>query len=554
MKKRFLGVATAALLALGSHNQAIADEFSRHNQSTDLQQTETIKQDTIKTNIPTNIESLEKKVKNCPQCHNNSFKLRYARMIHDMELYKAKEIVEKRFEKAPEMSTDKEFYKDYLKDVHKRIKYMNTHYQEILSSEKRFEKEFNKAIGENGLLKAVFHEPSREDIDNGLRLIKRCRQYTKHSQSGIKAAYLEAYNNQLQAFLLDDTSQYDLKGMTRNDKRFTKTIKEIIENDPETGFKKALQATKICMRYDSLQDTNISRRQLHRMQNLLSSRMTQERKMKAQARDQEENPEKPDKAVSTSATTLSSDTLNPEGIYRYGNKMLVVLNYTKTKDFQMDTRTSAVRPSTGALINAGAIKLSRYVDQIEGNMTRQGKYHKVTVPNDPSLPEGCLVPYLIDRKQQEFLRVGKNTYQARILFHSVKNERYTQKLREQYLPTITVEDFRGKVYESRPSIDESITYYELAGEHRIEHIHEDTVRVYKTHPKVNIREGSDTTGYRQEVPQQVIIEVTGDKKKPTRHERYRPNRSNPALFKRFDAIYRNIRSDVVEYVNEYPAK
>ncbi|MGM5481467.1 MAG: hypothetical protein ACQESE_03575 [Nanobdellota archaeon] len=507
-------------------------------------------QDTIETNINLDVEALEKKVRECSFCNNNAFKLKYARLVQEEELYKAKEIVETRYFDAQEMSNEKVFMKDYYEDIHKRLKLMNNYYQDMLSDEKTFKNEFNRSIGENGFIKAIFHEPDSKDLQEGMSLVLKSIHYTELENTGIEANYLEHYKNKLKAWIIDDTSTLDIKKMTRNSRQFSKSIEKIIEQDSIPFYEKAVQATRTCITYDSLLNTNVSGMQFKRTMNMLSSRIVQKQQLKNEYDEMNTNLQS-EQDNSISLRTLRSDTLNPTGIYQYGNKILVIIDQKAKKSNyygEISSRASPLRPSLGAFIASAGAKLSQYVQEIEGDRFKPGKYHDMEIPQDPRLFEGCIIPYFVDRKQKPFLKVNNDTYQARIVFSSIKNQRYTEKFREEYLPLVTVKDFEGKVYERIHGPKQITRYYELANEHRVEYLNDDTLKVYIATPEIIIRTAPEDTVYRKESPKTVYIDVLTDEKKAQKYIRSEDFINHPEIFNNADKHYREIRTNVLEYV------
>lgn len=330
------------------------------------------------------------------------FSKMYEELYIAEELEKAKNVIESRLEKATLRKDKKsiQFYSHYKDRVNKDIKMQKMHYQSLFKKEKNFKKKFHKLVKQESL----------EAYKKAKRMTELAIKYASENNLKTTIAYLKEYQSYIDAVIFDYNSEYDLHQLTRKENDFEDKFLPLLASDSLKHLKEAQSLVNKCYDYaantKSIIDTNYYAKQRKAVKTAISDYF-----------DKKEN--NFDLAqITDQAIKGRNDSLNPAGVYKWHDKILVVGYFVPTSSY------GNVRKGE-AIIKADRL-LAKYVDENDIGRIKSGEKFGYTF----------LLPYVNGENSTNFYyNPEKEMWQYMVCYTKVVNTHFTNEIRK-YMPPI----------------------------------------------------------------------------------------------------------------------
>lgn len=334
---------------------------------------------------------------------HTQFSKKYEELYISEDLEEAKDMIESRLEKA-KMRNDKNsmrFYNNFKDRVNKDIKLQKMHYQALFEKEKNFKKEFFKYVKEENL----------ESYLKAKKMTELALKYATENSFTNTSSYLKQYMAHIDAIIFDHDSKYDLYELTRKESEFEKTFIPLLSSDSIHHLKEAEKLVNYCYDYSantkSLVDTNYFVKQRKAIKTALAEFY------------QEESDNLNLAKITDQAIHAKVDTLNPAGVYKWNDKILVI-GYFKP-------RSNSERVRRGEAIVKADRFLARYVEENDIGRIKDGEKFGYTV----------LLPYSNGESTVDFLYdSNKEMWQYMACYTKVVSNYFTKEI-SKYMPPIT---------------------------------------------------------------------------------------------------------------------
>ena len=324
--------------------------------------------------------------------------------IYDEDLEKAKNFCEEKLERAKLRNdeTSVQFYDNYKDRINKEIKYQKIRYQELLTKEKIFKKKYYSAItGENP-----------ESYQKAKRVTLLAIKYAKENQLNNALGYLNKYLGYTEAKIFDLGSPYNLEQLTRDQKDFEKLFLPLLSSDSLQSLEEAEQLVDNCYFFSanskSLLDTNYFAKQRQAVSTAISDYI-----------NQADNPDANLAAITDKAITARYDTLNPTGVYKCGEYIIVINNFTPSTNYEKIKQGEAI-------IDADKV-LASYIKKYELGKLKNGDKMGHTFIVQYNTSETGKKDFYYDDKTQ--------SWQYMICYTKVVSSYFTKQV-SKYLPPI----------------------------------------------------------------------------------------------------------------------
>jgi len=250
----------------------------------------------------------------------------YEEYALEEDLDMAKSLVEKRLERA-KMKSDQytiDFYNRYKDDVFKRIKAQRIYYQALFEKERNFRRELDRVL--------VPENP--ETYRKGRRTIELALKYASENNLVETVSYLKKYLAFADALEFDRQSDFDLNLITRSESNFKKAFLPLADSDSLGHRHEALQLVDHCISYAGLSGSPLSQEFLSLQKLYANTSLTE-----MLERDRRET----DIGRYTSqAITARTDTLNPCGVFKWHNQVIVIDEFSPTASMETVKKGEAI--------------------------------------------------------------------------------------------------------------------------------------------------------------------------------------------------------------------
>ena len=334
------------------------------------------------------------------------FSKQYEELYGTENLDKAKEIIEQRLEKAT-LRKDKasiNFYNEFKDRVYKDIKMQKMQYQALFEKEKNFKKQFFNLVKEENM---TAYSKARRKTELALK-------YAKENKLENTVEYLTHYKQYIDAVIFDHESEYDLKKLTRNENDFEDVFLPLLSSDSIHQIKEAGNLVKYCYDYaastKSIVDTNYFAKQQKTVKTAISDYFD------AQHNDLELA------QITDQAIIGRSDTINPVGVYKWKDRILVIGYFTPQSGFENVRKGEAI-------ITADKF-LAKYVKENDIGHIKSGEKFGYTFLL-PFANEESLTDFFYDRKKEK--------WQYMVCYTKVVNSHFTKEI-SKYMPPIKFTD------------------------------------------------------------------------------------------------------------------
>ena len=334
------------------------------------------------------------------------FSKQYEELYVSEDLDKAKEIIEQRLEKAT-LRKDKvsiSFYNDYKDRVNRDIKMQKIHYQTLFKKEKNFKKQFFNLVKEENM--TAYSKASR--------MTELALKYAKENKLENTVEYLSHYKQYIDAVIFDHKSEYDLKKLTRNENDFEDVFVPLLSSDSIHQIKEAGNLVKYCYDYaastKSIIDTNYFAKQQKTVKTAISDYFDKQH-------DDLELAQITDQAI-----IGRSDTINPAGVYKWQDRIVVIGYFTPQSGFENVRRGEAI-------ITADKL-LAKYVKENDIGRIKSGEKFGYTFLL-PFQQEESVTDFLYDREKEK--------WQYMVCYTKVVSTYFTREI-SKYMPPIKFSD------------------------------------------------------------------------------------------------------------------
>lgn len=325
-------------------------------------------------------------------------------LVEDLE--QAKDIIESRLEKAS-LRKDKgdiQFYNAYKDRVNKDIKLQKMHYQALFKKEKNFKKEFNEHVKEENI----------EAYTKAKRMTEMAIKYASENNLDKTVEYLQYYKQYIDAVIFDHESEYDLKKLTRSENDFEDEFLPLLSSDSIHDIKEAENLVKYCYDYaastKSLIDTNYFVKQQKAVKTAISEYFDKEHNDHELA------------TLTDQAIKGRNDTLNPAGVYKWKDKIVVIGYFVPKSGFENVRRGEAI-------ITADRL-LAAYVKENDIGRIKDGEKFGYTF----------LLPYMDGESTMNFYYdQRKEMWQYMVCYTKVVSNYFTKEI-SKYMPPIRFAD------------------------------------------------------------------------------------------------------------------
>ncbi len=334
------------------------------------------------------------------------FSKQYEELYISEDLDKAKDIIEQRLEKAT-LRKDKasiNFYSDFKDRVNKDIKMQKIRYQALFEKEKNFKKQFFNLVKEENM---TAYSKARRKTELALK-------YAKDNQLDNTVEYLSHYKQYIDAVIFDHESKYDLKKLTRNENDFEDVFLPLLSSDSIHQIKEAGNLVKYCYDYaastKSIVDTNYFAKQQKTVKTAISDYFDKQNNNLELAQ------------ITDQAIIGRNDTINPAGVYKWKDRILVIGYFTPQSGFENVRRGEAI-------ITADKF-LAKYVKENDIGRIKSGEKFGYTFLL-PFSHEESLADFFYDR--------NKEKWQYMVCYTKVVSSYFTKEI-SKYMPPIKFAD------------------------------------------------------------------------------------------------------------------
>jgi hypothetical protein len=330
----------------------------------------------------------------------------YEEYVTEEDLFKAKDLVESRIERAKfrKDSYSVDFYNGYKDKVYNQIKYQRMHYQGLFEKEKNFRKEFN----------AITRDETIEAYKKAQRMVGLALKYAEENNFTEAAKGLRNYSVYCEAKLFDLQSPYDLNELTQNEKNFEKVFLPMIESDSIAIIKKAENLVGYCIQYSDFLKTPLTREYFEQQKMAVATAISDLVDKQGTGSGLKE--------LTDQALFARLDSLNPSGVYKWHDYVVVISEFTPTSGFENVKKGEAI-------INA---------DNVLAAYLKENKLCKST--GDLKFGYSYIIPYKSINKTSSFLyHPDLQKWQYIACYTLINNPGYTREI-IRYMPPILFQD------------------------------------------------------------------------------------------------------------------
>jgi hypothetical protein len=364
------------------------------------------------------IETLQQQIPRLKQSHDISlynvqreldlslFVKAYEEYVVDEDLFKAKDLVESRIERAKfrkdQFSVD--FYNRYKDKVYNQIKYQRMHYQALFENEKNFRKEFN----------AIIKSETVDAYKRAQHMISLALKYAEENNFTETAKGLRHYNVFCEAKIFDLQSPYDLDELTRSEKNFEKVFLPLIESDSISSIKEADKLVDYCIQYSDFLKTPLNRDYFEQQKLAVATAISDLLDRQGSGSGLGD--------LTDQSLLARLDSLNPRGVYKWHDYIVVISEFTPTSGFENVKKGEAII----------------HADNVLAAYLKKNRLCKST--GDLKFGYAFIIPYRSTNKTSSFLfNPDVQMWQYIACYTLINNPAYTREI-SRYMPPVIFED------------------------------------------------------------------------------------------------------------------
>ncbi len=330
----------------------------------------------------------------------------YEKFVFDEDLDKAEDLIDKKLEKAELLSDNYsvKIYRNYKEKLNMAMKLQRVKYQQLLSSEKTFRKEFDKYVKEATL----------ESYRKAGQITDLALKYANDNKWENTTEYLKKYRSYVDALQFDLASPYDLHELTRSNKNFEKVFTTLLASDSLSSLKEADTLVQNCYQYSLNTKSKLTPEYFQKQKAIVATAISDFLE-RAGINNQLA-------ALTDQAIVVKRDSINRNGVYKW-HQYIVVINTFKPKS------ASSIIQKGEAIINA---------DKTLMNYMRVNKLGELK--DGDKMGRTFLIPYVDGEKQSDFQYISENgSWQYMACYTMIINSYKTKEI-SKYLPPMILED------------------------------------------------------------------------------------------------------------------
>lgn len=335
------------------------------------------------------------------------FMKKYEEFVIDEKLDAAIDMTRAKIEesrkKKDQVSVD--FYTQYEKRWYEEVRLQRIKYQDLFKSEKNFKKEYEKYTD----LETV------EGYEKAKRICVLAIKYAMETGGqNTTINYLENYWKAADAREFDLSSPYDLERLTSKEKFFDKLFLPLVESDSIQHIEEAGRIVDHCITYSNYTITPLPPAYFYKKRNVVAAAISDYYDKLGNKMDLSK--------LTDRAIKLRLDTLNPYGVFKWGQSILVI-HYFTPKSNSVDVRR-------GEAILKADQQLIKYI-----TLNDLG-----TIEEDDKMGYTFVIPYFRPEGRMDFyFDVSVEGFQYMVCYTMVKSPEFTQKIIK-YMPPIQFEE------------------------------------------------------------------------------------------------------------------
>lgn len=332
---------------------------------------------------------------------NTIFLKTYEEYVFDEELFKAKDLVEKKLDRAGFRRDNFSigFYTEYKKKINSEIKNQKIKYQKLFSKERYYKKAFNSNIKKGTI----------EAYNKAKRMTELALKYATEKNLTESAEFLKNYLDYAEAKIFDYYSKYDLVKLTNSEKNYEKVFLPMISSDSLKTIKEAATLVDHCYHYANSTNCFLTPDYFNIQKNAVSAAITD-------FYEKYGNTDFGD--IKDQSIIARLDTLNKKGVYKWHN-YIVVIN-------EIDPEFSWYSIKKGEVIIHADKTLSKYIKANKLARIKKGL----------KLGKTYVIPYKSSTDNSEFYyNTDEKKWQYIVCYTKIMNNSFIKEI-SKYMPSL----------------------------------------------------------------------------------------------------------------------
>ncbi len=329
----------------------------------------------------------------------------YEQYVVDEDLFKAKDMVESRLERA-KFRKDQfsvSFYNGYRDKVYNQIKFQRMHYQALFEKEKNFRKEFL----------SITREETIEAYQRAQRMTDLALKYALENNFTGTAKGLQHYRKITEARIFDLQSPYDLQQLTEDQKNFEKLFLPMIESDSLSQIQEAEKLVENCIQYAGLLKTTVTTDYLDQQKLAVAGALADFIDQRGSSSDLQ--------SLTDQAVMAKLDSLNPQGVYKWHEFVIVISSFNPSSGFENVKKGEAII----------------HADNVLASYLKKNKLCKST--DDLKFGYAYIIPYQTSKTTGFLYDSSRQLWQYMACYTLINNPSYTKNI-SRYMPPVMFED------------------------------------------------------------------------------------------------------------------
>jgi hypothetical protein len=165
-------------------------------------------------------------------------------------------------------------------------------------------------------------------------MVDLAKKYAQENNLTETIRYLEIYEAYTKAVIFDHGSAYDLATLTNEEKEFQKVFQPLISSDSLVKIQEAETLLEHCMNYGRLTNSDLKEEYFKKQELLVATALTE--KLEREGREKELA------RYTDQAVTARFDTLNPRGVFRWHDQVIVIDEFLPTSGMENVKKGEAI--------------------------------------------------------------------------------------------------------------------------------------------------------------------------------------------------------------------
>jgi hypothetical protein len=272
------------------------------------------------------------------------------------------------------------------------------YYQELFAEEKNFKKAFKK----------LTRKRAPQQLQRAKDLTEMAIKYAKESNLPKTAEMLNGYLIKINAWIFDHNSSYDLDKITKKEKHFHEIFQPLVNSDSLEHIKSADTLINRCYSYSKVMNTRLDTaffaKQRKNVNTALSDYYDKDGLLTEVGN------------LSAQATELRKDTINPNGVYKWNDYIVVVNTFSPKSSYEKMQKGEAMI----------------YADKILAKYIRINDLSEM--PDKAKIGKTFFMPYVLNNQVKYlYYNAKKNVHQFMIVYTLIESPEYTASIRK-FLP------------------------------------------------------------------------------------------------------------------------